>query len=165
MTDSPSSPEQKLVDDVREFGWHVVKVMHDRDGRPAWAYSIGLFHTFAHPEIIVFGLELETMHRVINDLGASVKQGRRYRDGEHDADLLDGYDAIVRTVFPLWLPETVGFAGWFYGGYSFPIMQLFWPDRDGAFPWQRECDAWVRDQQPRLYATEVAESGAAWLLT
>jgi hypothetical protein len=44
--------DEKLVRDVSEYGWHVLKVL-DEPGAPGWAYSIGLYRNFDHPEIIV----------------------------------------------------------------------------------------------------------------
>ena len=43
--------DAKLLADVEEYGWHVVKIL-DTQGTPAWAYSIGLYENFHHPEIM-----------------------------------------------------------------------------------------------------------------
>jgi len=47
--------DRKLLADVQGHGWHVIGVETDEE-EPGFAYSIGLYHTFRHPEIIVFGL-------------------------------------------------------------------------------------------------------------
>src|SRR3954451_20971966 len=61
---SEEDREGKLLSDVEEFGWHVVLIPEDDEG-PAFAYNVGLFGTFEHPEIVVLGLDLGVMHRLI----------------------------------------------------------------------------------------------------
>lgn len=104
--------------------------------RPGFAYSFGLYEEFQHPEIIIFGLESTIMHGVINCAGEQVRRGARYRDGDVTGDLLEGYDCAFRLVDPLQYSKTVSWAVWFYGKLEFPLLQLFWPDRAGRFPWE-----------------------------
>jgi hypothetical protein len=59
--------DKKLVSDIEQVGWHVVMIPEDDEG-PSFAYSIGLFQTFGHPEIIICGLGLDLMHQMINIL-------------------------------------------------------------------------------------------------
>lgn len=56
-----SSSDRKVLDDVETHGWHVVKVMGDETG-PGFGYSVGLWKTFRHPEIIIIGLKLDLIH-------------------------------------------------------------------------------------------------------
>jgi uncharacterized protein DUF4262 len=42
--------ERKAVADVKKHGWHVLKVLEDDRG-PAFAYTVGLYHSFGHPEL------------------------------------------------------------------------------------------------------------------
>jgi hypothetical protein len=63
--------DRKLLADVKKFGWHVIKVAADDEG-PAFAYSIGLYHSLQHPEIVTFGLDVTDMHRMINSIGEAV---------------------------------------------------------------------------------------------
>ena len=67
--------------DIATYGWHVVKVLEDDEG-PAFAFTIGLWQRFQHPELIVFGLPLETMHQMLNGAGAAVRAGRPYAAGQ-----------------------------------------------------------------------------------
>lgn len=62
--------------DIQAHGWHVVKVMADASG-PAFAYSIGLFETFKHPEVLLFGFEPDLMHCIINNVGSEIRNGKR----------------------------------------------------------------------------------------
>jgi len=66
--------EKKLVADIEELGWHVLKVLEDDNG-PGFVYSVGLFKTFNHPEIIIVGLKLDLAHILINNIGVDIKNG------------------------------------------------------------------------------------------
>jgi hypothetical protein len=48
MPEPKDEHERKAVTDVQNHGWHDVKVMGDAEG-PAFAYTIGLYHSFGHP--------------------------------------------------------------------------------------------------------------------
>jgi uncharacterized protein DUF4262 len=43
------------------------------------------------------------------------------------------------------------YALWFYEDDPFPLMQCFWPDKEGRFPWDDGCDDYVRNAQPLLF--------------
>lgn len=73
-------------------------------------------------------------------------------------DLLEGHACTLRPVSPLWYGALVGRALWFYGGPRFPLLQLFWPDRQGVLPWEDGAADWLRAAQPLLY--EDSASGA-----
>lgn len=77
----PPEPEdehdRKLLADVERHGWHVIGV-EEADEGPAFAYSIGLYHNFQHPEVILFGLPVRVMHRVINAVGEKIKSGEKF---------------------------------------------------------------------------------------
>jgi hypothetical protein len=158
-----TKPERKIVSDVKKDGWHVMNVLPERD-EPGWAFTIGLYETFRHPEVILFGLRGDTMHHLLNNVGEAVKGGRAYASEETDEDLLSGYLCAFRNVLPRWYEHTVGYARWYYEGSRFPLLQLFWPDRDGRFPWEAKCSRDVQRLQPRLFENEPKMAGAEWLV-
>ncbi|HWS70476.1 MAG TPA: DUF4262 domain-containing protein [Thermoanaerobaculia bacterium] len=158
-----SPAEQKVLRDIRTNGWHVITVGAEDDS-PGWAFSIGLFETYKQPEILLFGLRSQTMHQLINQIAEQMQEGTKYADGFRDDSLLEGYGCQFKQVAERWYPETVGFARWFYGETEFPLLQLYWPDKNGRFPWDRRCDAGVRALQPRLHLEDAAEAGAEWLV-
>jgi hypothetical protein len=57
--------DRKLLENVEKYGWHVVLITGDKD-TPGCAFSVGLYHTFKHPEIVIFGLPKDRMHAFIN---------------------------------------------------------------------------------------------------
>ena len=151
----PGMPDTdaKVLQDIQRVGWHVVKVFVPKDEEgPDWAYSIGLFHSFGHPEVILFGLALDRCMTLVNVIGRQVKAGKRYQSGEEYADILqDPYKCAFRDVGRDHYRDYVGYASWFYETDPFPLTQCFWPDKQGRFPWDESCDDYVRRAQPLLF--------------
>lgn len=135
--------------DIATYGWHVVKVPEDDEG-PGFAFTIGLYKRFQHPELIVFGLASDTMHLMLNGAGEAVRTGRTYAAGQSYDDLLEGYDCTFRPVPQRHYHAFLGYARWYYHGDDFPALQLVWPDREHRYPWAAPVDAWIRDAQPVL---------------
>jgi hypothetical protein len=148
-----SDSDAKLLHDVQRVGWHVIKVFAlEAAERPDWAFSIGLFHSFAHPEVVLFGLPLDRCMTLVNVIGRAVQAGKRYQHGEKYADILqDPYKCAFRQVPRARYRDYVGYALWFYEDDLFPLLQCFWPDKEGRFPWDNGCDDYVRDAQPVLF--------------
>jgi hypothetical protein len=142
--------DEKLLADVREYGWHVIKVP-DTEETPGWAFSIGLFRNFNHPEIIIFGLGLDVSHDVINAVGDEVKAGKSFVVDELYQDLIETYSCTFRPVNQIWYDHFLGYASWFYKGQDYPVLQCIWPDRNHLFPWDPEFNPnWVW-AQPLLF--------------
>jgi len=68
---------RKVID---RHGWWVGLVHSDGDA-PAFAYTIGLYEKYGHPEIILFGLAPESMHTILNHCGAMIRSGKRFPVG------------------------------------------------------------------------------------
>jgi Domain of unknown function (DUF4262) len=47
--------EKIVIANINEYGWHCVNVIED-DGHPPWSYTIGLYDTWEHPELIIVGI-------------------------------------------------------------------------------------------------------------
>ncbi|MCA9518371.1 MAG: DUF4262 domain-containing protein [Myxococcales bacterium] len=167
MSDALPEPrdddDQKLLDDVAQVGWHLVLVPEDAD-TPGWAYTIGLERSHGHPELVVFGLDLETAGGVLNLLGERIRDGERFALDAEIADVIEDGELALRPVAARWYEPFLGYARWFYGGDGFTAWQLFWPEDDGVMPWDEGASEWLRENQPRLYATRVGEAGVEALL-
>jgi hypothetical protein len=155
--------DRKLLSDIEQVGWHVVLIPPEAD-TPGWAFSIGLFHTFKHPEVVVFGLPLEVYGQVINGIGDDVQKGCRFQSHEEYPDLLEGVACVFRHVERGWYREFLGYAGWYYQGMDFPVLQCIWPDKQQHFPWQPEFrQSWLW-AQPLLYESEPGPARVTRLL-
>jgi hypothetical protein len=146
--------EQRVIDDIDAYGWHVICIPADQVG-PGFAYSIGLMKTFDHPEVIIFGLNSQVMHGILNNMVAEMRRGGSFREDHSYSGLLENYACAFRPVCSEQLPEYFGYAIW-YSRYiravsGLEAMQCFWPDKAGRFPWKSECVEAVRQLQPLLY--------------
>jgi hypothetical protein len=145
--------DEALLADISEQGWTVL-LIEAEDEKPAFAYSVGLFKNYAHPEVIVFGLDLELMNVIVNEIGESVKNGKRFEVGRSYFGVIEKYGSIFQTVETRHYAEHFGFAQWFYKGDDFPAAQCCWPDLTGLYPWHEGFDPHLRANQPIL-ADEV----------
>ena len=153
QTEGLSAPDVKVLTDVKETGWHTVGVFPN-DGQEGgdWAFSVGLLHTFGHPEVALFGLPLNRCVDIVNVIGTDIKGGREFRAGEDYGDVLrDPYKCTFRRVNRNHYRDYFGYALWFYENDSFPILQCFWPDKKDQFPWDEACNNYVKKVQPLLY--------------
>ena len=145
-----SDADAKVISDINEYGWHVVKVF-SKSGGPDFAYSIGLYESFRHPEILVVGLALDTMHQIINNIGADVKTGKTFEAGSQYADILDNYDCAFREVLKDYYGDLFGWGMSHYKGTEFPATQCVWPNRDHRFPWDSDSDSNFKQAQPTYH--------------
>ena len=142
--------EAKLLADVKDPGWHVIGVMEGTEG-PAFAYTIGLFYNYRHPEIIAFGLDVQLLWRIVNNVGHEVKEGKTFEDCHEADDILKGYNVFFRTVSQRHYRDYLGYARWFYDGDDFPTLQCLWPDKSRRYPWHPAAPEAFRQRQPAPY--------------
>jgi len=147
------APDVKVLQDIQRVGWHVTGVFaSEGEEGPEWAFSIGLFHSFGHPEVMIVGLPFGCCMDVVNVIGKQVQRGHRY-DSEHlYNDILDEpYECAFRQVDRRHYRAYVGYALWFYEDDPFPLFQCFWPDKERHLPWDAACNEYVRSVQPLLF--------------
>ena len=143
--------DAKLISDVKTYGWHVLRVFADQGG-PDFAYSVGLFLNYGHPEVIIIGLDADVAHKIINTIGEGCAQGEAFHAGRRTDRLLKGYDACFVDVAFNHYSDYFGYAIWFYSSSDqpFPAVQMVWPDRGGRLPWEEGYDAAFSSVQPVL---------------
>jgi hypothetical protein len=145
---------KRIYDDVATFGWHVVAISPDAQS-PEFAFTIGLFRTFAHPEMVVFGLPMKVAHGVLTTCVQRIKEGLRFEAGQVRDDILNNHRATFLDVATRFYPEYLGSAIGFYDGLDFPVLQLVWPDKNDQFPWDPACDPAFIGTQAILSATDA----------
>jgi hypothetical protein len=143
----------ETLDDIRriiaEYGWWVGMIPGDDDG-PAFAYTVGLWETLKHPEIIILGLKLQSMHGILNGCGEMIRKGARFEDGVQVADVISSYDVRFRRLAQRDYAKYLGYGCRHYGGDWFPAVQCVWPDRNGKFPGDEGVAEFMADAQPLL---------------
>jgi Domain of unknown function (DUF4262) len=132
--------DRRTLETVRDFGWSVVLVPEDEEG-PGFAFSVGLYHTFNHPELLMIGQKIETMHGIINHVGNRIRDGEFFLPNRMYSKMLEGYKTAVITVEESFYRDYLGAAMWFYERKPFPALQLVWPSRTHLFPWSENAPA------------------------
>jgi hypothetical protein len=146
--------EERCVADVKQYGLHVLKVEAEIDS-PAFAYTVGFHHTFEHPEVIIFGLSLDTMHVLLNDLAKRIREGQRFAPNDVSGEFLENYDVIFRAVPARHYRPYLGWANWFNDGLEYQALQMIYPDRDRHWPWEAGVSNAFRQNQPVLETEPV----------
>ena len=138
--------EEKIKADVTKYGWHVGLFEAD-DGNPSFAYTIGLWKTYKHPEIICFGLSTDILSKVLNDAGNIVKGGEVIELEKDNHDIFEGVPAQFISVDQNRIADFFGYGMWFYDYQDFPAIQMIWPDKNGKLPWDADFDNAIKDKQ------------------
>lgn len=155
--------DAKLLADVEEYGWHVVNIL-EKDDTPGWAFSVGLHENFNHPEIVVFGLNVDVMHSMINAIGDDVREGKTFAIDELYPELIESYSCTFKPVNQVWYYDFLGYANWFYQNRDYSALQCIWPDRNGRFPWEPEFNPNWLWAQPLLFCDEPVTARTVHLL-
>ncbi len=141
--------ERLVKDDVERDGWSVIYVFDDEETLPPFAYSVGFFKTFGHPEIIIVGTTDALANPVINNMGFRIgEEGARYEAGCYYDDILEGFDCFMHAVPRDCYPDYVGWDLWYYESDAFPLLQCVYPCDCGHFPWDPAAPALLRKYQP-----------------
>ena len=142
------------MNDIETYGLHVIQVMEDESG-PGFGYSIGLFKTYKHPEIIIVGLRLELIHDLINGMAEDIKNGKSFEAGHFYGDIIEGFDCYFTLVDSSYYREYLGYAQWYYKDTEFPVLQCIYPTVKGIYPWQSEWPEEIKDLQPVLGSVNI----------
>lgn len=149
---------KQITDLVAAHGWAIQGVFAD-PGRqePGFTYTIGVYRTHRHPELVVFGLPPEAAKTILNRVadrfargGEAIVPGVRYDE------ILEGFPAMFITAAPERTAEYLYAYEWFYQGQAPPVLQLVWPDEAGRFPWDEHFDHRFDVAQPLLGAPPAA---------
>ena len=152
-TEPSDSGDKKLLDNIAKYGWHCVHVSAE-DDLPPFSYTVGLFHTLKHPELLIYGISAESAHAILNIAVSAAQAGKALDLRKPTDDLLNGYPCVFVEVPHAQYREHVGYGIWYYEGESFPVQQIVWPSRNGHFPWHNEASDSFRKSQPVLGKTQ-----------
>lgn len=100
MADLPEPEDafdEKLLADIREYGWHCVLVANEHHPEHAernaalgphpvydatFAYTVGLWQTHTHPEVILVG-RWPQAHAILANVVSIIEEGMHFRPGIH----------------------------------------------------------------------------------
>jgi hypothetical protein len=136
---------EKILEQTREAieggHWKVFGVPGESDDTPGIAYSVGFAETFDHAEVVLSGLPIEIGHRLVNDIGELIRNGRRFSHGDLSDEIVRNYN----------VPADVAENNFFVNDSVAPnrrytMIQCVWPDKNGALPTKS-------DSKQRLYGS------------
>lgn len=128
--------EHQVISDIKKYGVHIVQVIEDEE-HPSFAYTIGLFENYLHPEVIIIGLKHELTKILLNNIAHDVKNGKTYTTNEFHEGVLNDFLCYFGEVPKSEYKDYVGWATWFYKGDAFPLVQCVYPTVMGIFPWEK----------------------------
>lgn len=144
----------RLMADVAQAGFHLVSGASTGD-EPAFAFSVGLFRTFDHPEVAIFGLAPEALQAAIRRIAEAIRAGERFDEEDVREGIVEGRTVAFRRIVARHYGARLGHAVWYHGGARFPALQAIWTE-DGLFPWDRWYPRTLRAAQPVLFESEGA---------
>ena len=138
-----------VIANIAEYGWHAVNVIED-NGYPPWTYTIGLYETWQHPELIVIGRSRATSHAMLQSLSKDIELNDPPNLTDPDGHVLFGLKCHFLEVNARYYSDYVGFALWHYRKRKFPLYQIVWPNEDGLYPWDDSGPRFFKEWQELL---------------
>jgi Domain of unknown function (DUF4262) len=151
--------EKIVLSNINEFGWHCVNIVED-DGCPPWSFTIGLYETWEHPELIIIGRSRATSHAMLKTLADDIELNDPPELTDPNGHLLLGMKCHFIEVNARYFSDYVGFALWFYRKCRFPLHQIVWRNADGLYPWDENAPSTFKEWQPLLGNSPCAMYGA-----
>ncbi len=151
--------DRHILEACEKIGWAVVAIEAE-DYHPTYAFSVGLFRTFNHPEVIIMGLKPTMAQSLINHIGEMIRMGKRFDPGQYEGVLEDVPVDFV-AVSPQHNEAYMGYACWFHRRNDFPVVQCVYPDNAGQFPGEPDCAYELYWHQRILGPTSLLTDG--WL--
>jgi hypothetical protein len=118
------------IDHIEQFGCSVLYIEGDSASR--FSYTVGVFDTSGHPELIAVGLIEKTAHIALNAAEKLLRSGVDLTQGRY-RELVGEVECRFAPVDPKWLQHVMGRADWYYTGEDVPVLQLIYPDHENRF--------------------------------
>jgi len=144
--------EQKALQDIEEFGCHVLQIMAEGN-LPPFSYSIGIQKQTGKPELVVIGLKEPLARYLVNEYNSRVRGGEEFIPGQFYSGFLEGFDCTFEPVDSSHFEEYFGWGRWLYGGNTFEVLQLIYPTTTGQWPWSPDASPGFVSWQPILTET------------
>ena len=138
MSESVAIQNQRIADNIREHGWHCLHVFPNVEGQEKFSYSVGFTESYGAPEVLIFGLEREKAHALLNECANLFKNGHKIAPEAEDSNVLAGdYSVVFKSIRPEFFGEYLGTAIRYYQERPFTAAVMFIPDRAHHFAWQQ----------------------------
>lgn len=135
---------------IEKYGLQVIGISAT-DYLPSFSYSIGLYESYQHPEIICFGLATDLAHTIINDVADLIKNGETIAlNQEYGDQIFKESRAQFLPVDIKNIEDYFGAALNYYQHENFCALQLVWADRNNKLPWEDGFEEEFIYDQPLL---------------
>lgn len=141
--------QSKMIKEIEQFGWTVI-ALDATDYLPSFAYTLGLWKNYQHPEIIAFGLPVSMLHTILNEAGGIIKSGQSLKLQQPYTDFFENGTACFLPVDEQNFSDYFNYAIDLNGVSTFPAYELVWTDRNLKFPWEEGFEAEFKFKQPLL---------------
>jgi len=146
---------EDLVEKIRVHGHAVVAAFADpEEGAPGFSYTIGLSKDGVLPELLIFGIDPQSSHVILNDMASRLKTVGRPEDGAK-LERIANLPLLVRQVPGEVARHYARFVCSLLGNETPDVMQVVWPDPRGRFPGERGYDRFYDQAQPRLWESRI----------
>lgn len=141
---------EQIAYNIKTHGCHIILV-EATQYLPGFAYTIGLHENYNTPELICFGLPIDVLGDILNDVCEYIKGGCKLVTGldyslfikDHNVQFLEVNKDYYRNYF--------GYALWYYGKTcDFSALQIIFPDKSGIYPWDDNFNKELKFHQPLL---------------
>ena len=126
--------EENLLELILKYGW-AIQHERGRGGVPGFSYTVGLCG-FNAPEMVIFGLEPTVSQIILNAIADGVRDGKRWVSGDRTGAFLVGGRELAFIDVANSLPDLIMANRTYLTAVPVPALQVVWPDRGGAFPWE-----------------------------
>ena len=141
--------EDKIAWVVETQGWCAAPVAAVEDPpQPGYTYSVGFETSFAHPEVVIFGLPPVAARGLLEMLAIHLEAGGVLPDGMFVGLLDDDLPAALLPVDTEEYGSLFPTATAFHGDHDYRVMQFVWPDKFGKLPWDEGYNHQLRVAQP-----------------
>lgn len=141
MSESLTTQNQRIADNIQEHGWHCLHIFPVEEGHDRFSYSIGFSESYGAPEVLVFSMDPDKAHALLNECAIELRKGYVIRSGVECPNILAGdYKVVFKSVRPECFGEYLGTALRYYQEKPFDAVVMFLPDSRHRFPWEAEYD-------------------------
>lgn len=128
-----------LKDNIDKYGWQFQFVFDENGMKHDFAYSIGFEESFNHPEVMIFGLNRQTMHALMSEVAAQIKQGEVFtEDIKNESVLAGNFQVCFKRVKREYHKKYVGVATKYYNK-DIRVLVMLWPDQNNVLPTEADC--------------------------
>lgn len=146
-----NAQNHQIAANIREHGWHCLYVFSNQEDEEPFSYSVGFEDSFGAPEIVVFGLDKEMAHSLLDECAHLLREGHRFAaDVPNDSVLADDYQVVFKPLRAEYVGAYLGTAQRYYGLRPFRALVMFLHDMNHRFPWDEGYNGAAAEEALKL---------------